>query len=116
MTNGYDTVISEDGGNISKGQKQLLTIARVMLCNTSMLILDEATINVDTNTERAVQKAMRSLMKSRTSFLIAHRLATIQNADEILVLNHGDVTEQGTHEELMKKKGLYYRMYASQFE
>ena len=116
LPDGYDTVISEDGGNISKGQKQLLTIARVMLCNTSMLILDEATSNVDTNTERAVQKAMRSLMKGRTSFVIAHRLATIQNADEILVLNHGDVTEQGTHEELMEKKGLYYRMYASQFE
>ena len=116
LPNGYDTVISEDGGNISKGQKQLLTIARVMLCNTSMLILDEATSNVDTNTERAVQKAMRSLMKGRTSFVIAHRLATIQNADEILVLDHGDVTEQGTHEQLMEKKGLYYRMYASQFE
>ena len=113
---GYDTVISEDGGNISKGQKQLLTIARAMLYDTQMLILDEATSNVDTNTEQKVQKAMQQLMQGRTSFVIAHRLSTIQNADKILVMEYGDVMEQGTHQELMAQKGVYYRLYASQFE
>ena len=116
LPQGYNTVISEDGGNISKGQKQLLTIARAMLYNTNMLILDEATSNVDTNTERRVQKAMRKLMAGKTCFVIAHRLSTIQNADKILVVNHGDVVEQGTHEELMVQKGFYYKLYASQFE
>lgn len=116
LPQGYDTVISEDGGNISKGQKQLLTIARAMLYGTSMLILDEATSNVDTTTERQVQHAMRTLMQGRTSFVIAHRLSTIQNADNILVLDHGNVVEQGTHDQLMAHKGLYYRLYASQFE
>ena len=116
LPKGYNTVIYEDGGNISKGQKQLLTIARAMLYNTNMLILDEATSNVDTNTERQVQKAIRSLMKGKTSFVIAHRLSTIQNADRILVVNGGDVVEQGVHEELMNLKGFYYKLYASQFE
>ena len=116
LPDGYDTVISEDGGNISKGQKQLLTIARAMLYDTQMLILDEATSNVDTNTEQKVQKAMQELMRGKTSFVIAHRLSTIQNADKILVMEHGDVMEQGTHQELMAKKGLYYKLYASQFE
>ena len=116
LPEGYNTVITEDGGNISKGQKQLLTIARAMLYNTNMLILDEATSNVDTTTERQVQKAIRSLMKDKTCFVIAHRLSTIQNADHILVVDHGNVVEQGTHEELMRAKGAYYRMYASQFE
>ena len=115
LPEGYHTVISEDGGNISKGQKQLLTIARAMLYDTHMLILDEATSNVDTNTERQVQKAIRSLMADKTCFVIAHRLSTIQNADHILVVDHGDVVEQGTHEELMAKKGFYHRLYASQF-
>ncbi len=101
---GYDTVISEDGGNISKGQKQLLTIARAMLYDAPMLILDEATSNVDTATEREIQKAMRELMKQKTCFVIAHRLSTIENADLILVLRDGDVVEQGTHRELMDKK------------
>ena len=93
LPQGYDTVISEDGGNISKGQKQLLTIARAMLYDTQMLILDEATSNVDTNTEQKVQRAMQELMKGKTSFVIAHRLSTIQHADRILVMEHGDVVE-----------------------
>ncbi len=116
LPQGYETVISEDGGNISKGQKQLLTIARAMLYNARMLILDEATSNVDTSTERQIQKAMRELMKDKTCFVIAHRLSTIQNADNILVVNQGDVVEQGTHETLMEKKGFYYKLYAAQFE
>jgi len=115
LPQGYDTVISEGGGNISKGQKQLLTIARAMLYDTQMLVLDEATSNVDTNTEQQVQKAMRDMMVGRTSFVIAHRLSTIQNADQILVVDHGDVVEQGTHEELMAQKGYYYKLYAAQF-
>ena len=113
---GYETVISEDGGNISKGQKQLLTIARAMLYNAKMLILDEATSNVDTSTEREIQKAMRELMKDKTCFVIAHRLSTIQNADKILVVDHGDVVEQGAHEELIKKQGFYFKLYKAQFE
>ena len=116
LPQGYETVISEDGGNISKGQKQLLTIARAMLYDARMLILDEATSNVDTSTERHIQKGMRDLMTGRTCFVIAHRLSTIRSADLILVLDHGDVKEQGTHESLMAAKGFYYRLYRSQFE
>lgn len=116
LPQGYDTVITEDGGNISKGQKQLLTIARAMLYDAKMLILDEATSNVDTSTEREIQKAMRELMRDKTCFVIAHRLSTIQNSDSILVLNRGDVVEQGDHEKLMAEKGFYYKLYASQFE
>lgn len=116
LPEGYNTVISEDGTNISKGQKQLLTIARAMLYDAKMLILDEATSNVDTGTEQEVQKAMRDLMNGKTCFVIAHRLSTIRNADNILVVDHGDVVEQGTHDELMKHKGRYYALYASQFE
>ncbi|MDC7293515.1 MULTISPECIES: ABC transporter ATP-binding protein [unclassified Butyrivibrio] len=116
LPKGYNTVISEDGGNISKGQKQLITIARAMLYDTSMLILDEATSNVDTATERKVQKAMRSLMAGKTSFIIAHRLSTIRNADNILVVDAGNVVEQGDHDYLMNKKGAYYALYRSQFE
>ncbi len=116
LPQGYQTVISEDGGNISKGQKQLLTIARAMLYDARMLILDEATSNVDTSTERAIQQAMRKLMEGKTCFVIAHRLSTIQHADLILVMNQGDVVEQGTHRELMDSKGFYYHLYRSQFE
>lgn len=116
LPEGYDTVISEDGGNISKGQKQMLTIARAMLYDARMLILDEATSNVDTGTERQIQAAMRELMKDKTCFVIAHRLSTIQNADLILVVNGGNIVEQGTHSELMKKQGFYHRLYNSQFE
>ena len=115
LPEGYNTVISEDGGNISKGQKQLLTIARAMLYDAKMLILDEATSNVDTGTERLVQQAMRDLMRDKTCFTIAHRLSTIRNADQILVVEHGDVAEQGDHETLMRKKGAYYQLYAAQF-
>nr|WP_297708146.1 ABC transporter ATP-binding protein [uncultured Butyrivibrio sp.] len=116
LPQGYNTVISEDGGNISKGQKQLITIARAMLYDTSMLILDEATSNVDTATERKVQKAMRTLMAGKTCFIIAHRLSTIRNADNILVMDKGDVIEQGNHDFLMQNKGAYYRLYQSQFD
>lgn len=116
LPEGYQTVISEDGGNISKGQKQLLTIARAMLYTSNMLILDEATSNVDTSTEREIQRAMRKLMTGRTCFVIAHRLSTIRNADNILVVNQGDVVEQGTHDELMQARGFYYRLYRAQFE
>ena len=116
LPGGYNTVISEDGGNISKGQKQLITIARAMLYDTGMLILDEATSNVDTATERKVQDAMKKLMHGKTCFIIAHRLSTIRNADNIIVMEHGDVIEQGSHDVLMALKGAYYRLYQSQFE
>ncbi len=116
LPQGYDTVLREDGGNISKGQKQLLTIARAMLYDAKMLILDEATSNVDTATERQIQAAMRELMARKTCVVIAHRLSTIQNADHILVVDQGRVMEQGTHRELMEKRGVYYRLYAAQFE
>jgi len=115
LPKGYNTVISEDGGNISKGQKQLLTIARAMLYDAKILILDEATSNVDTTTERQVQEAMKKLMEGKTCFTIAHRLSTIQNADSILVVDKGDIVEQGAHEQLMGKKGFYYKLYTSQF-
>lgn len=116
LPEGYDTVISEDGGNISKGQKQMLTIARSMLYDARMLILDEATSNVDTGTERRIQAAMRELMAGKTCFVIAHRLSTIQHADRILVVNHGNIVEQGSHRELMDQGGFYNKLYNSQFE
>ncbi len=112
----YDMVINEESNNISAGQKQLLTIARVILANPKVLILDEATSSIDTRTEQQIQSAMDNLMKGRTSFIIAHRLSTIKNADLILVMDHGDIVEQGTHEELLKKKGFYSELYNSQFE
>ncbi len=116
LPDGYDTILSDNGTNISKGQKQLLTIARAMLLDSHMLILDEATSNVDTQTERMIQSAMLELMKNRTCFVIAHRLSTIEHADCILVLNHGDVVEQGTHNELMQMNGFYKELYQSQFD
>lgn len=116
LPQGYDTIINENGINISKGQKQLLTIARAMLLDAKMLILDEATSNVDTRTEIKIQKAMRKLMEDKTCFVIAHRLSTIQGADNILVIDQGNIVEQGTHQELMEKKGFYYKLYQSQFE
>lgn len=116
LPDGYDTVISEDGGNISQGQKQLLCIARVMLCLPPMLILDEATSSIDTRTEIKIQQAFASMMKGRTSFIVAHRLSTIREADIILVMDSGKVIEQGTHEELLAEKGFYAKLYNSQFK
>lgn len=115
LPDGYDTFLTDDGVNISKGQKQLLTIARAMLSPSHMLILDEATSNVDTRTELQIQEAMQVLMEGKTSFVIAHRLSTIQNADLILVMQHGDIVEQGTHQELLEKKGVYRDLYRAQF-
>jgi len=116
LPQGYDTVLTDDATNISKGQKQLLTIARAMLVDSQMLILDEATSNVDTRTEVKIQQAMRRLMKGKTCFVVAHRLSTIQHADMILVVDHGEVVESGTHGELMAKKGLYRKLYDAQFD
>ncbi len=115
LPGGYDMVLNEDATNVSQGQKQLLTIARAMLADRKILILDEATSSVDTRTEQLIQSAMDRLMKGRTSFVIAHRLSTIRNADLILVLNNGDIVEQGTHEELLAKNGFYADLYNSQF-
>jgi ATP-binding cassette subfamily B protein len=115
LAGGYDFVINEDGSNISVGQKQLLTIARALIAKPKILILDEATSSVDTRTEILLQKAFGVAMKNRTSFVIAHRLSTIYNADIILVVQHGDIVEQGSHEELLKKKGEYFKLYNSQF-
>lgn len=115
LPEGYDTVISEDGGSLSKGQKQLLCITRVMLCLPPMLILDEATSSIDTRTEIRIQKAFATMMEGRTSFIVAHRLSTIQNADVILVMKDGHIIEQGNHEELLARKGFYAELYNSQF-
>lgn len=115
LPDGYDTVISDDGVNISKGQKQLITIARAMISDSPMLILDEATSNVDSRTEIQIQEAMNELMRGRTCFIIAHRLSTIQNCDKIVVLQKGEITESGTHDELMEKGGFYSTLYNSQF-
>ena len=115
MSHGYDTVLTNDAENISIGQRQLLTIARVFLCNPAVIILDEATSSVDTRTEIAIQKAMDHLMEGRTSFIIAHRLSTIRDADLILVMKDGDIVETGKHEELLAKGGFYAELYQSQF-
>ncbi len=115
LPNGYKTKIGEDGGSLSQGQKQLLCITRLMLCPPPMLILDEATSSIDTRTEIKIQKAFNTLMKNRTTFIVAHRLSTIQNADLILVMNNGNIIEQGTHTSLYSQKGFYYNLYNSQF-
>lgn len=115
LPNGYKTKIGEDGGSLSQGQKQLLCITRLMLCPPPMLILDEATSSIDTRTEIKIQKAFNTLMKNRTTFIVAHRLSTIQNADLILVMNDGNIIEQGTHASLYAQKGFYYNLYNSQF-
>ena len=115
LPDGYDTVLNEEFSNISQGQKQLLTIARAILANPDILILDEATSNVDTRTEMQIQQAMKKLMKNRTSFVIAHRLSTIQDAEKILVMDKGRIIEQGTHAELMAQQGFYYKLFLSQF-
>ena len=115
LPNGYDTWITEDGGNLSQGQKQLLCITRVMLCLPPMLILDEATSSIDTRTEIQIQKAFLTMMEGRTSFIVAHRLSTIRESDVILVMKEGKIIEQGTHDELLAKKGFYYELYQSQF-
>ena len=116
LPDGYDTEIAEDGGNLSQGQKQLLCIARVMLCLQPMLILDEATSSIDTRTEVKIQKAFLTMMKGRTSFIVAHRLSTIREADVILVMKDGKIIEQGNHETLLKQNGFYATLYNSQFE
>lgn len=116
LPDGYNMVLNEEGTNVSQGQKQLLTIARAILADPKILILDEATSSVDTRTEIRIQKAMDNLMKGRTSFVIAHRLSTIRDADLILVMKDGDIVEQGTHEELLLKNGFYAELYNSQFE
>ena len=116
LPDGYDTILNDEGMNISQGQKQLLTIARAMLLDSKMLILDEATSNVDTRTELQIQGAMRRLMQDKTCFIIAHRLSTIQNADVILVVRDGRIVEQGNHQELLKRNQVYAELYNSQFK
>jgi ATP-binding cassette subfamily B protein len=116
LPDGYDTLLTDDGINISKGQRQLITIARAMISDSEMLILDEATSNVDSRTEIKIQEAMTELMKGRTCFVIAHRLSTIQNADKIIVIQDGRITESGNHDELMNKGGFYSTLYNSQFQ
>ena len=116
LPGGYDFELNEDASNVSQGQKQLLTIARAFIADRPILILDEATSNVDTRTEERIQRAMDALMQGRTSFVIAHRLSTIRNADVILVLRDGDIVESGTHDELLAKNGFYAELYNSQFE
>ena len=116
LPQGYDTVIGEDGGSISQGQRQLLCIARILLVSPPMLILDEATSSIDTRTEQRIQRALAKLMEGRTSFVVAHRLSTIKEADNILVMRDGHIVEQGRHQQLLDAGGFYAKLYASQFE
>jgi ATP-binding cassette subfamily B protein len=116
LPNGYETLLSERASNLSQGQRQLLSISRAILADPSILILDEATSSVDTRTEARIQKALLRLMAGRTSFVIAHRLSTIRDADHVLVINNGEIVEQGTHQELLDKKGFYHHLYVSQFK
>ncbi|MHB0876579.1 MAG: ABC transporter ATP-binding protein, partial [Anaerolineae bacterium] len=115
LPQGYDTMLTERGSNLSQGQRQLLAIARAVLADPGILVLDEATSSVDTRTEMHIQEAMLRLMQGRTCFVIAHRLSTIRDADQILVIDHGKVIEQGTHEELLAARGFYHRLYQAQF-
>ena len=115
LPDGYDTILNEEATNVSQGQKQLLTIARALLSDSRIMILDEATSSIDTRTELSIQTAMDNLMRGRTSFIIAHRLSTIRNADLILCMKDGDIVEQGTHDALMAKNGFYAELYNSQF-
>ena len=116
LKGGYDAMLAEEGSDLSQGQRQLLSIARIMLANPPMLILDEATSSIDTRTERQIQDAFDTMMIGRTTFIVAHRLSTIQKADQIIVMNDGHIIEQGKHEELLKKNGFYHNLYYSQFE
>ena len=116
LPQGYDTMVEEDGGNMSQGQMQLVCIARIMLTHPPMLILDEATSSIDTRTEKLIEKGMDRLMENRTVFVIAHRLSTVRNSDAIMVLDHGQIIERGSHDELIAQKGRYYQLYTGQFE
>ena len=116
LPDGYHTMLSGDGANLSQGQRQLLAIARAAIANPPVLILDEATSSIDTRTEKLIEQGMDKLMQNRTVFVIAHRLSTVRNADAIMVLDHGEIIERGSHEELLKQKGRYYQLYTGQFE
>jgi ATP-binding cassette subfamily B protein len=113
---GYQTMLTERANNLSQGQRQLLAIVRAILAEPAILILDEATSSVDTRTEVRIQKALLRLMKGRTSFVIAHRLSTIRDADNVVVIDHGEIVEQGSHQQLLDKRGFYYHLYVSQFK
>ena len=115
LPNGYDTILTDDGAGLSQGQKQLLCICRVMLCKPPMLILDEATSSIDTRTERRISRAFTKMMNGRTSFIVAHRLATVRDADLILVMRDGNIVEKGSHDDLIKQNGFYKQIYDSQF-
>lgn len=116
LPNGYQTMLAENGSNLSQGQRQLLSIARVAVANPPVMILDEATSSIDTRTEAIIQKGMDALMEGRTTFVIAHRLSTVKNADVIIVLDHGRIIERGSHQELIEQKGQYYQLYTGAFE